>query len=102
MTTTQTDWLKVKTGAVRDELVARCEFLRSQLQQEPETALNVDLNRALADVIALLPLMRPGDGGDPAIDPQTGESYKVQFERTTAAYLELQRRFVDWMDGRPE
>ena len=57
--TTREEWLQVKTAAIRDELVARCHFLRGQLQDEPNTLLNVDLDRALADVIALLPLLRP-------------------------------------------
>jgi hypothetical protein len=37
---------------------------------------------------------------DPAIEPESGESYKVLFERMKAAYLDLLKQIRDLLDGR--
>ena len=36
---------------------------------------------------------------DPAIEPESGESYKVLFERLMQAYLDLCRQIVEAQNG---
>lgn len=35
---------------------------------------------------------------DPAIEPESGESYKVLFERMKAAYMDLAKQMRDLLD----
>jgi len=39
---------------------------------------------------------------DPAIEPESGESYKVLFERMKAAYVDVLKQLRDLLDAKPE